>query len=250
MPDRIISKACTSCGTEKAFAEFYKRSASKDGLMPICKACSSAKTASWRLENSERNKSVKSAWESASKAKRRSAKEAFLEANKDRLAAEKDARAKARKAKKLTQATNWQAANPDRRKAITAAYRAANPQKTKAAVAASVAAKPEKYKAMMAAYRAANRDAYRVHKQNRRVKESSSGVLSKGLASRLFMLQQGKCPCCKQPLGDDYHLDHKMPLALGGENTDDNMQLLRATCNLQKHAKHPVDFMQSRGFLL
>ena len=38
--------------------------------------------------------------------------------------------------------------------------------------------------------------------------------------------------------------------ALGGLNADSNMQLLRAECNLQKSAKHPVDFMQSRGFLL
>lgn len=55
---------------------------------------------------------------------------------------------------------------------------------------------------------------------------------------------------CGKPLGDAYHLDHVMPLALGGSNTDDNMQLLRDRCNLQKHAKHPVDFMQERGFLL
>lgn len=60
----------------------------------------------------------------------------------------------------------------------------------------------------------------------------------------------GKCPCCKQPLGDEFHLDHVIPLALGGPNTDDNMQLLRKTCNLQKSAKHPVQYMQERGFLL
>lgn len=41
-----------------------------------------------------------------------------------------------------------------------------------------------------------------------------------------------------------------VPLALGGTNTDGNMQLLRSTCNQKKHAKHPVDFMQQRGFLL
>lgn len=35
-----------------------------------------------------------------------------------------------------------------------------------------------------------------------------------------------------------------------GTNTDDNIQLLRKLCNLQKSAKHPVDFMQQRGFLL
>ena len=46
------------------------------------------------------------------------------------------------------------------------------------------------------------------------------------------------------------HLDHIMPLALGGSNTDDNIQLLRARCNLQKRAKHPVDFMRERGYLI
>ena len=41
-----------------------------------------------------------------------------------------------------------------------------------------------------------------------------------------------------------------MPIALGGKNVDDNVQLLCAACNLSKQAKHPVDFMQQRGFLL
>jgi 5-methylcytosine-specific restriction endonuclease McrA len=53
-----------------------------------------------------------------------------------------------------------------------------------------------------------------------------------------------------QPLGDNYHLDHITPITLGGSNTDDNMQLLRQRCNNQKYNKHPIDFMQSRGFLL
>jgi hypothetical protein len=33
-------------------------------------------------------------------------------------------------------------------------------------------------------------------------------------------------------------------------HTDFNVQLLCATCNLNKNAKDPIDFMQSRGFLL
>lgn len=41
-----------------------------------------------------------------------------------------------------------------------------------------------------------------------------------------------------------------MPLALGGANEDWNIQLLRQRCNNQKKAKHPVDFMQSKGYLL
>jgi 5-methylcytosine-specific restriction endonuclease McrA len=88
--------------------------------------------------------------------------------------------------------------------------------------------------------------------QNRRArKNASAGKLSFNLAEKLFKLQHGKCACgCKKHLGKDYHLDHIMPLALGGANTDNNIQLLRKQCNWQKHAKHPIDFMQSRGFLL
>lgn len=109
----------------------------------------------------------------------------------------------------------------------------------------------DKAKESNANWYAANLEYSKVKSHNRRVIGRDSGQkLSKGLASKLFKLQQGKCPCCKQPLGNDFHMDHKVPLALGGANVDSNIQLLRQRCNMQKHAKDPVDFMQSRGFLL
>lgn len=86
---------------------------------------------------------------------------------------------------------------------------------------------------------------------NRRARNLGvAGEISHQSIDRLYDLQRGKCPCCGLPLGDNYHLDHIMPLALGGTNTDDNIQLLRQECNNQKRAKHPIDFMQRRGFLL
>ena len=100
-------------------------------------------------------------------------------------------------------------------------------------------------------WRAKNPDAYRVYSENRRSRKSfGGGRLSPDLCEKLFKLQKGKCACCKKPLGKNYHMDHIMPLFLGGTNTDDNIQLLRSECNRQKHAKHPVEFMQQRGFLL
>lgn len=109
----------------------------------------------------------------------------------------------------------------------------------------------EVHKAKSSAWVKENPAAAKLIQANRRSrKKNASGSLSKGLEDRLYALQKGKCACCRQPLGENYHLDHIMPLALGGTNTDDNIQLLRQRCNNQKHAKHPVDFMQSRGFLL
>ena len=145
----------------------------------------------------------------------------------------------------------WRAANPEYAKSYNAAWAAANPERKQANDAAWRAANPERNKANKEAWAKANPEATRLHNQNRRAKERiNGGVLSKGLSAKLFKLQRGKCACCSLPLGDDYHLDHVLPIALGGPNVDDNIQLLRQRCNQQKNAKHPVEFMQSRGFLL
>ena len=155
--------------------------------------------------------------------------------------------------KPCVQATNaaWAKANAARRNETHAVWAAAKRDKLKAASAAWYAANQERAKATRAAWRAANPEVCRIHRHNRRASERSvGGKLSKGITAKLLKLQRGLCPCCKQPLGDDYHLDHIIPIALGGSNIDSNIQLLRQRCNSQKHAAHPVDFMQSRGFLL
>jgi len=146
-------------------------------------------------------------------------------------------------------ATAWRAANSGRDREYSRLKYEANKEAVKAAANAWNRAHPERVKANSKAWKAANPAGRTEQKQNRRARRAG-GRLSRGLIKKLFALQRGKCPCCSLPLGNDYHLDHKMPLALGGRNVDDNMQLLRKSCNLQKHAKHPVDFMQSRGFLL
>lgn len=101
------------------------------------------------------------------------------------------------------------------------------------------------------AYRKNNPEGHRIGKHNRRLREKANGgQLSKGISKILFKLQKGKCPCCGKPLGSNFHLDHIIPITLGGANSDSNIQLLRAECNLKKNAIHPVVYMQSRGFLL
>ena len=145
----------------------------------------------------------------------------------------------------------WRAANPERSRARSAEWRAANEGKSRNSAAAYRARNPDKARAAVAAWVSANPEAAKTHNQNRRARKNLvGGKLSRGLSEKLFALQKGKCACCKRPLGNDYHLDHVMPLALGGPNIDDNIQLLRKMCNHQKHARHPVDFMQQRGFLL
>ena len=46
-------KVCTKCGVWKRPEEFHKRSASPDGLKPICKACKKKWAAAYYLKNTE-----------------------------------------------------------------------------------------------------------------------------------------------------------------------------------------------------
>ena len=141
--------------------------------------------------------------------------------------------------------------NSEYRKAKVAEYRAKNPEKVKASKDRCYQNNREKYLKTKAEYYAANLDKFLIYSHNRRLRKTANGgKLSVGLKDKLMKLQKGKCACCGNPLGVDFHIDHIIPLALGGENVDSNTQLLRKKCNLQKGVKHPVDFMQQKGFLI
>lgn len=133
-----------------------------------------------------------------------------------------------------------------------ASYYSRNKMKENIAGKLRYATNPDLVKQRVNKYQKEHPESGRVKSHNYYArKRANGGVLSKNLVNRLFTLQRGMCACgCKQSLGENYELDHRMPIVLGGSNTDDNIQLLTMTCNRQKHAKHPIDFMQERGFLL
>ena len=147
------------------------------------------------------------------------------------------------------QKAKWHQKNKERRNKLLSA-RGMTDTKRASNAAWNILNKDHK-KAYNAEYEKAHPESAIVRKMNRRArKKSSGGNVSAGLKEKLIALQKGRCACCGEKLGVNFHMDHIMPLALGGMNTDDNIQLLRQTCNSQKSAKHPIDFMQQRGFLL
>lgn len=171
--------------------------------------------------------------------------------NKDKINATKAKYREKNREKIQTYFAAYRGANLDRIKEVNAAYYAANAKAIRAKNLEWDMRNKERLAIAKRVWKLANQETKAVYRHNRRARlMASGGVLSKGLASKLFGLQKGLCACCRQPLGDNYHLDHIFPLALGGANEDWNMQLLRAKCNNEKNARHPVDFMQMRGFLL
>lgn len=86
--------------------------------------------------------------------------------------------------------------------------------------------------------------------KRRAAKAGSKGRHSAEDAESLYALQKGKCAACKERLGGKYHVDHVIPLAAGGSNGRENIQILCPSCNISKKATDPIEFMQKRGYLL
>lgn len=216
-----------------------------------CKACTNAYMAAYRVANLDKAKASDAKYRAANVVKVKAKNAAYRVINAQKARAVSAAWRAAYPEKAKTLAAVWRTVNAAKEKSRKAARYAANATEEKIKKAARYAANPDAARATASAWAKANPAARRIHKQNRRARKADNGgVLTKNLSEKLFTLQKGKCACCKQPLGTKYQLDHIMPLALGGPNTDDNIQLLHQRCNGQKHAKHPIEFMQSRGFLL
>jgi 5-methylcytosine-specific restriction endonuclease McrA len=96
-----------------------------------------------------------------------------------------------------------------------------------------------------------NRERKRDYRRNR--KALTRGGVGKHRLEDIVALsqfQRGRCAYCRIKLTDKFHVDHIMPLKLGGSNERSNLQLTCGSCNHKKNAAHPLDFARSLGRLL
>lgn len=121
-------------------------------------------------------------------------------------------------------------------KKYSALWRKANPEKHRQNEKAWRKANPEKARAIRTARQARKRGAHGRH----------TGQQIKAL----LMMQGCKCANCLKSIKNKYHVDHIMPLVLGGSNDISNIQLLCAFCNQSKHSKAPDIWARENGRLL
>ncbi len=100
-------------------------------------------------------------------------------------------------------------------------------------------------------WRLANPEKNRIYRHNRRIARGSGiGRYTAAEAKGLLLKQRFKCAEGSISIKGARHLDHIMPIALGGSNSIKNLQWLCPSCNLKKAAKHPIDWAQENGRLL
>ena len=126
-----------------------------------------------------------------------------------------------------------------------ARYRAEHVDMLKAYFANHYRENADRIKKRISEYRRADPERDKIIGHNKRArKRANGGKLSPNIVALLMCEQNGKCAYCLIDLRETTtHLDHVVPIKLGGTNTDDNMQLTCQTCNCRKNAKHPSAFL-------
>jgi 5-methylcytosine-specific restriction endonuclease McrA len=151
----------------------------------------------------------------------------------------------------LAKSLEYRHNNAEKIKAKNRAYYEANKEKCLAYTRARNQADKDGYNARLREWRRANKDKVNVWVRNRRAKlKQLSGSHSYADIQFLLTQQRGLCACCRVDIRKTFQVDHVIAVSAGGANDRSNLQLLCKPCNLKKRARDPVEFMQSRGFLL
>lgn len=147
----------------------------------------------------------------------------------------------------LTRNAKWAAKNRDRVNANSRAWNNRNSERKRALNAAYRLQKQEQINNKRKRQRAEDPSIERVKIARRRaLKRMNGGMLSKDIVQRLLLAQHNKCACCGNEFFGKFHLDHIVPLSLGGLNADHNVQLLLPKCNLQKYNSTFENFLDRR----
>ncbi|WP_185641315.1 HNH endonuclease [Burkholderia sp. Bp8989] len=196
-----------------------------DGRRNTCKACTNAAKRKWCSENRDKVK----ASEAKSYAK-----------YSDKRKLESKVRSERNRVLRLARQKLYIAANRDRLKSKQKEWYEANRD--------HVIEKASKWR-IANLEKAREQSRLKAHRRRLRL-ATSQGVFDKSDIDALLEKQRWQCVCCRFSLKNGYEIDHIEPISKGGSGHHFNIQLLCRSCNRRKSARDPIEFMQSRGFLL
>jgi 5-methylcytosine-specific restriction endonuclease McrA len=261
----LIEKRCTQCGEIKPIDDFPKASASarsKTGIRSECKECKRQASRRYHQANRETVNARKREYDMTRKPIRQNRyqqnREEILARNREYASRNKEAAAARNR--------RYRQQNQETIQSRQSAYRQANHERLmekhrewrKLNEAAQVAKRREYYLSIKDSHNRYSAEYYRNNpvrvnaiRAARRARElNAEGRYTQEDIEFLLVMQGKQCACCRESIATKYHVDHVVPLSAGGSNYRSNLQLLCPPCNLQKSSKHPIEFMQQRGFLL
>ena len=214
MTEVILTKICTICKIEKDINLFPKRKKALDGYRNQCKICKNKQLLLWKKNNPEKLKII------IDRRNKKFPEKIKLLANARSKKWRKNNLEKSRKISNESSSKYWKN-------------------------------NPEKRREKLNNWRSTNNIAHKAIAQKRRaLNKNAEGFFNKNDIKNLFLTQNNKCVYCNLHLAiTGYHIDHIMPLVLGGSNWINNIQLLCPQCNLKKHAKNPDIYEKEIGYI-
>lgn len=237
MPESTVEmRKCKRCQTEKELtkANFaprkFKDTHYFDG---ICRACWNSYRKRWMRENRSRYAEKEADWYAKNRDKILATQRDLYSKISPEIRAAKIARARLLRA------------SQERKKAINAL--------AKKKYYADVEKSRNYAKEFARAWRKKNlvKSRLSAHKGRARRRGAKIETITQKQIEDLFAKQRGRCAICTSKIDiETKHIDHIVAIAKGGKHEILNLQLTCPRCNMSKHDKHPIDYMQKLGFLL
>lgn len=245
MSDEVVVKGRVLLTTEQKKA---KKSAYNAAYRLANLATLQAYQAAYRLANKASTATRDAAYRSANLAAVQARELEYRQKNSALMAAKSRAYYHANKETILLKIRAYRASNKDKIAACAARWRAANKRTLSNSKSVYYLANKARIAARNYERYAKNPEIQSVYARTAKAKRAhAEGTHTHLDIKSLFTSQRGTCPNCQSPLikrgAGKYHVDHVTPIALGGSNWPDNIQLLCPPCNLDKGAKHPDVWM-------
>lgn len=203
--DTADTKTCTKCEETKPLDAFRKQKDCRGGLRADCKACCLTRERAWKAAHSE--------------LVTRYFADRYA-AQKDTLRAQQKIRYLADRERILSQQRDYYARTKEQRRAAARRYAAENRDAAQERAQRNYRKNPDRYKD---------------HAALRRARLRSVTVER---ISRLEVLARshGRCGICGHTIDGTFHVDHIVPVSLGGAHAWYNVQAAHPACNLAKKA--------------
>lgn len=258
-------KRCSKCGELKpATTDHFwldKRQSGPEALQARCRACAALYNASRKEQAAKYNRAYRTANADQIDARRR----VYYEAHREQRSEYRRVYYQANKERYKEQRRNYRLSNKDRlseyervrritrkvyRSAYGRVYYAANKDRLAPRNRAYYQANKERAAQRAREWRAANQERFRANIRTRKArKRNAEGRHTGKDIKQQYKAQRGKCYWCDCKVGNDYHVDHIIPLSRGGSNGPENIAIACAPCNLSKHNKLPTEWEGSNRLL-
>lgn len=223
-------KICKKCEEAKpATTEFYhRRKACRDGLNPVCKVCRVEELRLYNQTHREAHIERVKAWQSTNQERVNGYKRKYREGNKGLLAEKSRIYSANNKERKIAYQRVWRETNKEYVVKRNHAYYQSNKLR---------------YAESACRWRAANRDAMRARDHRHRARKLNvEGSYTALDIKAQYERQDGKCYYCKSRVGNNYHVDHVVPMSRGGSNSPENIVIACPKCNQSKGDKLPHEW--------